>query len=656
LIKGLEALFKPPRVVYVQRKSVVISFCSEMRINENIKYGDFFNNLTLVLSSLMPIHYYNLNITDIKNVSGYLRKDVSKYAELLSKIRFSEKGIINSIFKTNLKDKFQIYPITGAFFNPPLNDHEERIVKEEMSNLPKDINKLIEKLIHYSSTFNKTIRRYELYELEDKEDVLLTEKKDVDRYTVNIFDVNKGVDEEMAKIYYNVKINYLNVRLIPVIWCLTTFLELNVPKDDVKFGPGFIEELMEYRENIAKKVLREYFIEIPENLHEKLCVISNLAAMGMFKLAPFLLDDNIEEIYIDAPGKNVYLDHSEWGRCETRISLDESEIKCLATYVKAESGLPLDYASPTIKTDLNTKLFRLRVTIDAHPLIDVDYTLIIRKFRKMPLTIIDLLRNGTITIDALAYLLLALFHKRNIIVVGEPSSGKTTLINALDMVAPSYWRRISVEEVVESLNLTDYGKHDVKYRIDPFDHDPSSKRRFMETIKLLHRSPNYIFFGELLTPEHVSIFLQSLEAGLHGIQTTHATSPEALIRKWILHYKLPIQSIENLDIIVHMRRILSYNENKRFVYRVVEPIVDENEGEYRVELSNLFIYDGSLKLVRDLKDSWVFKKIVKEEQIPIEDLCEEYAAFKQLINQLFTMGGEATSIIRAFDKMVNSRI
>jgi hypothetical protein len=47
---------------------------------------------------------------------------------------------------------------------------------------------------------------------------------------------------------------------------------------------------------------------------------------------------------------------------------------------------------------------------------------------------------------------------------------------------------------------------------------------------------------------------------------------------------------------------------------------------------------------------------VKEEQIPIEDLCEEYVAFKQLINQLFTIGGEATSIIRAFDKMINSRI
>ena len=653
MIKGLEALFKPPRVVYVQRRSVIISFCSELRIDENITYGDFFSNLTLMLSSLMPIYYYNLSLIDIKNISSYLRKDISKYAELLSKIRFSEKSTLNSIFKTNLKDKFQIYPIAGIFFNPPLNDHEEKIVKKEMGELPKDIKRLIERLILYSSIFKKITKKCES---EKKEDALLTEKKDVNGYTVNIFNINKYTDKEMAKTYYNIKINYLDVRLIPAIWCLTTFLELNVPKNDVKFGPGFIEELMKYRENVARKILREYFIEIPENLHEKLCVISNLAAMGMFKLAPFFLDDNIEEIYIDAPRKNIYLDHSEWGRCETRISLDESEIRCLATYVKAESGLPLDYSSPTIKTDLNTKLFKLRITIDAHPLIDTDYALIIRKFRKTPLTIIDLLRNGTLTVDALAYLLIALFHKRNILVIGEPSSGKTTLINALDMVTPSYWRRISVEEVVESLNLIDYGKHDVKYRIDPFDRDQSSKRRFMETIKLLHRSPNYIFFGELLTPEHVSIFLQSLEAGLHGIQTTHATSPEALIRKWILHYKLPIQSIENLDVIVHMKRILSYSENKRFVYRIVEPIVDDNEGEYRVELSNLFIYDGSLKLVRDLKDSWVFKKIVKEEQIPIEDLCEEYVAFKQLINQLFTIGGEATSIIRAFDKMINSRI
>ncbi|MCS7368275.1 MAG: ATPase, T2SS/T4P/T4SS family [archaeon GBS-70-058] len=652
----MEVLLKPPRIMYVQKKSVIVSFHDEMNISENIMYGDFFSNLTLIISSLLPLHFYNLNLIDIDGINGYLRKNIKsilKYTELLFKIRFSEKNIINLVFKTNLKDKFQIYPTAGTFFNPPLSDYEKEIVEREINYLPKDLKKLIKRLIIYSNVFKRTVKIRELKNKE--EEYLLNKKMDFDTYTVNIFDVSRCVDKERVKVYYNIKVNESNIKLIPVIWCLTTFLEISIPNYNTKFGPGFIEELMRYRESIARKILRENFIEIPENLHEKLCIASNLAAMGMFKLTPLILDDNVEEIYIDGPEKNIYLDHSEWGRCETKISLNENEMRCLATYIKAESGLPLDYASPTIKTDLNTRFFKLRINVDTYPLVDTNYVFIIRKFRREPLTIIDLLRKGTLTIDALTYLLIALFHKRNILVVGEPSSGKTTLINALDMVAPSYWRRISVEEVVESLNLTKYGKHDIKYRVDSFDQDPSSRRRFVETIKLLHRSPNYIFFGELLTPDHVSIFLQSLEAGLHGIQTTHANSPEALIRKWIFHYKLPIQSIGNLDVIVHMKRKLSYNENRRFVYRIVEPIVKDDEKECKIELSDLFIYNEGLKLVKDLKESFVFKKIVKEEHVSIEDLYEEYTSFKQLINQLLEKDGELISIIQAFDKMSTFR-
>ena len=307
------------------------------------------------------------------------------------------------------------------------------------------------------------------------------------------------------------------------------------------------------------------------------------------------MDDHIEEFYLDTPGTTIYLDHSDWGRCETNILLNRDDVGSLITHLKAESGLPLDFSSPSLKTDLRTNFFKLRVSVDMPPLSENDYSVILRKFRTKPFTLIDLIRNNTLSVEAAAYLVYALLNRRNILVIGEPASGKTTLINALDMLTPPYWRKLTVEAVVESINQLSYGKHQVRYKVDPFEAASPNRRKITESIRLLHRSPNYIFFGELLTAEHVKALFQALESGLKGLQTAHASSPEALIRKWVLYFKIPLISILNLDIIVQMKRILTYSSNRRFISRVSEPLMEPSSTNINdLKLVDIFVYDALL--------------------------------------------------------------
>ncbi|MEM3542530.1 MAG: ATPase, T2SS/T4P/T4SS family, partial [Candidatus Methanomethylicia archaeon] len=586
-----------------------------------------FSYLTLVIISLIPTFINKLKKIELKGIEKNLEKTIIKYVSLLSNLRFLNKEITYLISRSIdcenkiLKEMLQLYPEVGFSYKPPLKYEEINKIKAVTKKLPVNIGKMLSNLLFYSKIFNESLMTIEGNNYKWDAKVVSTYEKchKEEGYPINIFYISKLVDEKKSKIYYHVDIDKSLIRLIPTLWLLTTYLEINIPREELIFGPGFLDKIIENRINAAKNFLNEYLVEVPVNFFEKISIASTFASLGLLKLAPFLLDQNIEEVYIDAPQRNIYLDHSEWGRCETNLSLNEEDIERFATFLKVESGLQLDHGSPSLKTDINTNLFKLRVSIDAYPLIDEKYSLVIRKFRNRPLTIIDLINNGTITVDAATYLLISLAHRCNILVVGEPSSGKTTLINALDIMTPSYWRKISIEEVIESLNLAKYGKHQVRYRVDPFEKDISNKKRTVETIKLLHRSPNYIFFGELLTQKNVSIFLQSLEAGLHGIQTTHAASPESLIRKWILHYKIPIQSLEHINVIVHMKREISYNTNRRFVYRIVEPILDFEKEKYHVKLIDLFVYDGSerkLILLKDIKESNVFKKISKEENIP----------------------------------------
>lgn len=664
----METLLSPPTIIYTNDNSVMVKYDCKLcdgKLDFLYTSKDVnFSYLTLIIISLMPIFINKLSKIEMEGIEENLGKTIIKYVNLLSSLRFLNKEIAYLISRNTdcenkiLKEMLQLYPEVGFAYKPPLKYEEINKIKAVMKKLPVSIRKILSNILFYSKMFNESqvVTESNNYKW-DMRVVSTYEKcyKKEDGYPINIFYISKLIDDEKIKTYYHVDIDKSSISLIPTLWFLTTYLEVNIPKEELIFGPGFLNRIIESRINIAKNFLNEYIFEVPIIFLEKISIASTFASLGLLKLAPFLLDQNVEEIYIDAPQRNIYLDHSEWGRCETNLSLNEGDMERFATFLRVESELQLDYGSPSLKTDINTNLFKLRVSIDIHPLIDEKYSLVIRKFRNKPLTIVDLINNGTITIDAATYLLISLAHRCNILVVGEPSSGKTTLINALDIMTPSHWRKISIEEVIESLDLARYGKHQVRYRVDPFEKDISNKERIVETIKLLHRSPNYIFFGELLTQKNVSIFLQSLEAGLHGIQTTHAASPESLIRKWILHYKLPIQSLEHIDVIVHMKREISYNTNRRFVYKIVEPILEFEKDRYNVKLIDLFVYnrsEGKLILLKNIKESNIFKKISKEENIPIEELYQEFTECKKFLIKLMNGGNDLTDLSHLLDKVI----
>lgn len=655
---------EPPIIIYTPTESAVISY---KRINNNLfTYNSNINYLTLIISSLLPFFIPRLRSKikkiEIKNLDSTLSKNIFKYTELLSKIRFIEKDFFISIVSNSdlnsiyFRKLFQLYPEIGDAYSPPINDERVYVGNIEKSReIPKRIKQCIKDLFLFSNILKNNLK---LEKVNMREPVNLNGER-YDGYTVNnLFKINRFFNEKDTKTYYIISIYEKWVNIIPIIWFLSTYLGQEIPSE-LKFGHGFLNEVILHRKNVARKFLSEYLIEIPETLNENISVMSTLASMGLLKLAPFLLDENVEEIYVDAPSSKVYLDHSEWGRCESNILMDELEMERVITHLKAESGLQLDYNSPSLKTDIITDLFRLRVSVDIYPLIDKGSTLIFRRFRNKPLTIIDLIKNNTISLDAAAYLLLALFHKRNILAVGEPASGKTTLINALDMFSPSYWRKISVEEVVESLDLIEYGKHQIRYRVDPFEKDELSRKKTLEIVKLLHRSPNYIFFGELLTQEHVFTFIQAIESGLHGIQTTHATSPEALLRKWILYYKVPPQSIAYIELIVYMKRELSHFTNKRFVARISEPIVIQEKGrEGIVEIFDIFTYNYKMKKLiaaQDIFASNLFRKISFDEDLSENELRNEFLLYKESLEDMLSKNLTPLDICNIVNKILLER-
>ncbi|HNV72625.1 MAG TPA: CpaF family protein, partial [Candidatus Ozemobacteraceae bacterium] len=187
----------------------------------------------------------------------------------------------------------------------------------------------------------------------------------------------------------------------------------------------------------------------------------------------------------------------------------------------------------------------------------------IRRFSHEPYTLEDLVyRFKTLTPEAGEFLKMCVKFRKNIIVSGGASSGKTTLLNVLSSVIPQTERLIVIEDSAE-LRLT----HDNMGRLESRQQGTEAKNQI--TIRDLLRNalrmrPDRIIIGECRGDEALDM-LQAMNTGHDGSLTTlHAnTTRDAIARLETMvlmaGVDLPLRAIREqiasaVSIIVQMTR------------------------------------------------------------------------------------------------------
>ncbi len=324
--------------------------------------------------------------------------------------------------------------------------------------------------------------------------------------------------------------------------------------------------------------------------------------VGYGPLEPLLEDDEITEIMVNGPSM-VFVER--FGKIEMSKAVfeDEVHLRRIIDRIVAPLGRRVDEASPMVDARLPNG-FRVNATI---PPLSLDGSLLtIRKFATVPYTAQDLIANGTMSVNLVAFLKACVEARINIVISGGTGSGKTTILNVISAFIPSNERIVTIEDVAE---LQLHQVHVLRLEKRPPNIEGKGEITIRQlVINALRMRPDRIVVGESRGGEALDM-LQAMNTGHDGSMTTiHSNSPRDSLRRietmvMMAGMDLPLRAIReqvasSIELIVHLERM---RDGTRKVMSVSE--VQGMEGD-TIVMQDLFLFAQT-----DIKNGRVVGKL-----------------------------------------------
>ena len=258
---------------------------------------------------------------------------------------------------------------------------------------------------------------------------------------------------------------------------------------------------------------------------EPAAIARDLAAQvcGFGALQPFLDDPEVEEVWINEPGK-VFV--ARGGRSElTTAVLDEVQVRELVERMLRRSGRRLDLSTPFVDAMLPDGS-RLHVAIP--DITRRHWAVNIRRFVMRAATVHDLVPAGALTSQAARFLEAAVVSGLNIVVAGGTQAGKTTLMNALLGCVPGSERIVSCEEVFElRLAHPDWVAMQTRDASLEGTGEIPLRRLVREALRM---RPTRLVVGEVRQAEALDLLI-AMNSGMPSMATLHANSAREAVTK-----------------------------------------------------------------------------------------------------------------------------
>lgn len=345
-------------------------------------------------------------------------------------------------------------------------------------------------------------------------------------------------------------------------------------------------------EPVFVQALQDANLVVSRNERDRLFEMLLDEIIGFGPIQPLLNDDDINEIMVNGP-KMIFVERK--GKIlQSDVSfVDNDHVLRVIERIVTPLGRRIDEASPMVDARLPDGS---RVNAIIPPLAIDGPSLTIRKFRRDPLKVQDLVNYGSITPNVVQFLEAAVASALNIVVSGGTGSGKTTLLNVLSAFIPDDERIVTIEDAAE---LQLQKPHIVRLEKRPANSEGRGEVSIRDLmVNSLRMRPDRIVVGEVRSGEALDM-LQAMNTGHDGSLTSvHSNGARDTLNRietmvLMSGLELPLRAIRQqissaIDLIIHIERM---RDGTRKVVQCSEVIGMEGDN---IVIQDIFVFEQTM--------------------------------------------------------------
>ena len=400
-------------------------------------------------------------------------------------------------------------------------------------------------------------------------------------------------------------------------------------KTEKMLDPNFIISLKKKFSDRAMKILSKEMPNMDDKTKRMLTGILIHEMLGLGKIEFLLNDNNLEEMVINQSHEPVWVYHKKYGWLRTNIYITpEEEIVNYASIIARRIGKQITTLAPLLDAHLITGD---RANATLFPISTKGNTITIRKFRRDPWTVTDLIKNGTTSADLMSLLWLAIEYELNVIFSGGTASGKTTMLGScLPFIQPNH-RIISIEDTRE-LQAPDYLHWVPLTTREPNPEGKGGVSMLDLLVNSLRMRPDRVLVGEVRRQREAEVMFEAMHTG-HSVYTTvHANTADETIRRLI---NPPIAIAPSMLDSVHLNVVMFRNRRigARRVLQVAE-FIPEKRGADEERIKPNVIYrwrPADDKISKHSESVRLFDELALHTGLSSEEINRELKKKKQIL-------------------------
>ena len=420
----------------------------------------------------------------------------------------------------------------------------------------------------------------------------------------------------------------------------------NILWDELSINTKGFKNGEEAEEFLKYKVLDtaiKYQINVDSNTLGKYQYFIARDFLGFGKIDGIMRDENIEDVSCDGTNSPVFVWHRKYESIPSNIKFEShQELENFVFKLAYLCGRHISIAQPILDGTLNDGS-RAQVTYGTE-VTPKGSTFTIRKFKKSPLTITDLIIYKALSAEIAAYYWFLIENRHSVMIGGDIGGGKTSMLNAISLFIRPTLKIVSIEDTQEirlphqnwEMMVTRQGLGTGAGAVG--EAGIGSISMFDLLRAALRQRPDFIIVGEIRGEEAYALF-QAMATGHLGLTTIHAEHVHGVLHRLTTKpMNIPQTQVENLNAISIVRRLVVNNVSLRRTISVSEMVGwDKEKNDFKIQ--DIFTWntekDTYVRVARSplldrIAAQWGYSQEEIDQELEMRQTILEYMVRKHL--------------------------